>query len=524
MLLPKNLTNRRKFLERTALGAGSMLFLPELLTSCNDHRIPDPGTSAGIPPLVGDNSFDYNGEAKTVIVTGLRFIPEVGGILSALVSIFWPGTDVWSKVKNQVEALVDQKIDDAVISLVQAKLTSLKTILDNYTQEIKDGATGEKMYSNWGRAQDFLSGSVGPFSASGFEVVLLPFYAQLANMHLSVQRDVVIAGKSWGRSETERATDIKNLQTYINDHLSYVQTTYAAQVAELTVNTRPNTIRLIEPFTTVNRYTRETTLTVLDYAKFWPYYDVTKYPNGAKVSLPRELYSDPVGSEGKYSGFINLPTPPTQGPTELTVWGSTDGVDAVQLTYPSGSGPDGVTTTPRRGRQDGGGHGSSGTTDQPYGLILRIATDNPLVRARMSTNFVSNSPKWYGVYTMQFGLHDGTIINKVGADDTSLQADWVEINDHFISSIYINGSLEDDQGIPSIADCVVIGFKYLTGGPSVTSRTLERLYVTNPRELSGTDLAQVSPTFGATAVLITDNLKAARQAYWAAIAQANEPR
>jgi hypothetical protein len=43
------MTNRRQFLERSVLGAGSMLFLSELLASCTDHRI-DPTK----PPIVGD--------------------------------------------------------------------------------------------------------------------------------------------------------------------------------------------------------------------------------------------------------------------------------------------------------------------------------------------------------------------------------------------------------------------------------------------------------------------------------------
>jgi hypothetical protein len=389
MLLPTSLTNRRKFLERTALGAGSVLFLPGLLTSCADHRIPDPstpGTPGVTPPvIVGDDSFDWNDEAKTTVVAALNLIPEVGGILSGLVSIFWGGTDVWSQVKDQVEALINQKLDEGEVSTAQGQLNGLNNVLTTYKQEIKDGATGQKMYANWTPTIDLLNDTIAQFAKTGYETILLPFYAQIGNMRLATQRDVVIAGKSWNRSESEQATDIENLKKYISEQIEHVQTVYANHIVDIVSGVGGDTNQNLfeaEPFKSANRYTRETTLTVLDYEQLWPYFDITKYPVGVKTSLPRELYSDPIGSNGQLSGPIRLPkSPPTQGPTQLTVWGSVDGIDAVQLTYPAGSGPDGVTTTPRMGRQDGYGIGSPGTTDQPYGSTISISPLNPITRA-----------------------------------------------------------------------------------------------------------------------------------------------
>ncbi|AAM06001.1 hypothetical protein [Methanosarcina acetivorans] len=56
-----------------------------------------------------DYDFDYNNAARMVISTALGEIPGVVFALSVLVEIFWPDSqeNVWSEIKDQVEALVD---------------------------------------------------------------------------------------------------------------------------------------------------------------------------------------------------------------------------------------------------------------------------------------------------------------------------------------------------------------------------------------------------------------------------------
>ena len=110
MFLQTDLTTRRKFLERSALGFGSAFLLPSLLASCTDHRIPPSPDGPILFPPLKDDDIDWNDDSKIAVTTALSFIPGVGEILSAMVDIFWPGTDVWSQIRGQVEALVDQKL------------------------------------------------------------------------------------------------------------------------------------------------------------------------------------------------------------------------------------------------------------------------------------------------------------------------------------------------------------------------------------------------------------------------------
>ncbi|NEU70273.1 hypothetical protein GK091_25575 [Spirosoma agri] len=542
MFSPKSLTNRRQFLERTALGAGSVLFLPGLLASCTDHRIPDPGVPAVVPPVVGSDAIDWNDDAKAVVVAGLGLIPGAGSILSGLIAIFWPGTDVWSQVKDRVEAFVNQKIADLVYQQAQDDLKGLHNLLTRYLNELKhynDSVTAYQkdstkpvpdptdLRTQWLRTIDLFTVAIPHFQSTGYEVVLLGLFAQLANMYLALLREGVVNGKSWGRSDGDHQQDITDLKKCISDFLNYTLTTYTnhlSTLAQTIPKDQPN-----EPFATLNRFNREITLTALDYMNIWPYYDVTKFPKGGKVSLLRELYSDPLG-DNTNSGPINLVFPsPTQSPIQLTIWGTpglqnypqASRINAIQLTYPAGSGPGGVTTTPRMGFQgnmDGFGH--EVTSNAPNGGRLDIAPNNPIVSA---TTSYYEAKQLYGggqyyIQSMQFVFRDRSfspVIGGVTNNENDPHRKWqtVFLTDHFISRIHVNGAGDKQYG----ADCVVYGLKYLTGGPSVSARALGILYVTSPQELSGADLAQASSAYSLSDALITDNLKAARQAYWVAI-------
>ena len=517
MFSQTTLTTRRNFLERSMWGFGSAFLLPSLLTSCTDHIIPPPDTPV-TPPLVGDYEIDWNDAAKTAIAAGLGYIPVVGGILGALVSIFWPNdpakpVDVWAQVKERVESLVNQKISDLVYQQVTEDLQGLINVITRYQQELKAYNESVTEYqkdptkptpdpkdlrTQWLITVSAFVQALPHFQSKGYEVPLLGLFVQFVNMYLSVLRDGVVNGKNWGRSDADQQQDVINLQTAISDSFNYTQTTYTNHVKEL--EQTPRNDKFNQPFATVNRYTREMTLVGLDYMNTWAIYDVTKYPHGAKVLLPRELYSDPLG-QATFSGLINLVLPvPTKGPSQLTVWGDYDGIHAVQATYPTGSGPGGVTTTPRMGV-------GGGSADTSYGGKFTIAPTNPIVSADTIYN---NS-----VFAITLKFLDGTQSHLMGRNEDpnyAYNSGWVGIKDHLISRVHINGMSEDHT-----ADCVVYGFLFLDGGPTVTPSALHALYVTSPQEPSVADFAQAFPALGITDALITDELKAARQAHWASI-------
>lgn len=489
---------RRKFLKRSALGAGGAIFLPYILESCvTDHNIPDPENPDQHP--LYDSSIDWNDDAKIMVTSIIEMIPEAGDILGGLLDIFWPssGENVWDQIRANVEALVDQKIAENVYQNVSDDLGSLGDVppsgligaLTLYLNEVKEG-TPSSILTQWMITRSLFINAIKHFQSSGYEVPLLPLFAQFANLYLGLLRDGVAFGESWGRDAAEHQQDIADLQNSISSFFNYALTYRNAGGLAVVQKTKRDD-HACEPFRTVNTYDRQMNLIVMDYAYTWAYFDVTLYPQGTQVNLTREIYSDPLGTCDD-SGLINIVTPhPSQRPTNVTVWGGSL-VNAAQVTYPSGGGPGGATQTKRMGT-GGGGTPTS----------FNLTPDNPIIAARVGSGDIINS--------LQFGLADGTQPNKIG--NGGGDSGWLGYPYEFLSSIHINGVSD----FYDCADSVVFGFQFWTP-PTSALNAVKVMYVKSPKERSAADFAKEFPKLAISDDLITGELKAARKLYWENIA------
>lgn len=448
-------------------------------------------------------AIDWNDDAKSVVTTGLGMIPEVGDILSCLVDIFWPGSkeDVWGEIKAQVEALVDQKIDDLVYQQVTDDLTGLNNALTDYLNAANSGDTeATQMY--WISTRTVFDTSLPHFQSAGYELLLSPLFAQFANLYLALLRDGAAFGASWGWNDAYQQQVASDLTNSIQSFIGYANTTFNNGHDNVVKNTKAD-YHECQPFKAVNTYTREFTISLLDYMNMWAYYDYTKYPNGTNVLLTREIYTDPMGTCDD-SGNIAIPFAPTQRPAELTVWGW-DRIDAVQLTYPEGAGPGGVTQTPRMGDQDGG------SNQPPHGGVFNIAAENPIIQARATYGSIVNS--------LEFLFNDGTTTGMLGggagmgSNDSGLMGYLYQ----FVSSVHING-ISDYYGC---ADCVVFGFQYWQPPEAILSG-IRALYVASPIERSADDYAKSFPKIQIPGNFITEDLQAKRKAYWDYMGQKNK--
>lgn len=491
-----NRIHRRTFLERSLLGAGGLLFSSSLLQSCTDHDIPDPASPLQ-PPLLG-GSIDWNDDAKTMTTSAIEMIPEVGDLLGGLLEIFWPSSkeDVWGEIKAQVEALVDQKIAAQVYVNVQGNLTGLNNSLVSYVNEVKNG-TQEEILTQWMITKNLFELYQPNFQSTGNELPLLPLFGQFANLYLALLRDGVSFGLSWGRTPADHQQDIKELKDAISSFTTWTTNTFFNGRNALIQKTKADSHH-IEPFKTVNTYDRQMSQTVLSFMDVWPFFDVTQFPNGttAEGIYRREIYSDPFGTADN-SGNIVITTPiPTQFPTNVTVW-AYDRIDAVQVTYPSGSGPGGVTQTKRMGDSSGG------TSNAPIGGSFNLTPENPITHARASYGSIINAMAFTwanNTTTPWMGAHNGIY----GAD-----SDWVGYTNTALSSIHING-ISDFYGS---ADLVVFGFQPWTA-PAARLNAIRALYIRTPKERSAADFSKQFSKVAVPANLITEELKAARKAYW----------
>ena len=447
------LQNRRKFLKHSALGATGALFLPSFLAGCTDHAI-NPDEPFIYPPL-GDAGDDWNNNLKLTVTTAFQLVPDVGGFVSALIDIVWPslGESPWDQVRAQVEALMNQKLADDDYSRVTGNLGGLRNVITDYKTQ---AGLNVDVKAFWIAAYTDFDQYQPNFQQAGNEVLLLPLFAQFANMYLALLRDMEMYGHSWGLTFGELLTYAGKMQNKIKEFTAY--TTLWYNNGRAAKQKTPRDDSKFEPFRSTNAYDREMAMLVLDYMDSWPYYDTLTYPYGLKNPddntpihlFTREIYSDPYGNRINNHNppdFI-FPTPATQFPTQINVWSGSN-IDAVQLTYPAGGGPNGVTTTPRMGDQNGNAAGGT----------INILPDMPIIRAMISSDWVDigSEPSTY-INTLQFVFSNGngnTLSPQMGGKSGPTKSGYIGYDYYALSSIYSEGK---NDYIGNAANCIIFGF------------------------------------------------------------------
>lgn len=128
-----------------------------------------------------------NNTAKKIAMMIAGKIPQVGGVLSFLMGMFWPTDEVsiWDQIKDKVEALVDQKIAENNLAKLRKDLKGVQISLKNY-QKLTDKSQKQSALQSINTTIEamvpsFLSGDV----SSGFSC-----FWGIALLHLGVRKEL----------------------------------------------------------------------------------------------------------------------------------------------------------------------------------------------------------------------------------------------------------------------------------------------------------------------------------------------
>nr|ACF15199.1 toxin protein [Bacillus thuringiensis] len=273
--------------------------------------ISSPGVLIGIPALLG-------------IVNLL--IPSSGPSVAAL-SI----CDLLSIIRKEVDESV---LNDAVADF-NGKLTNYKEYYLSSLQEwLSAGKPNDSRLSNvveyFKKSEEgFNEILAGSLSRQNAQILLLPTFAQAANVQLLLLRDAVQYKKEWGAllSAEKVGSELisptidygQRLKDKIAQYAKYCVFWYQEGLNQIKEEGAGTTTWL-----KFNKFRREMTLAVLDIIALFPIYDFEKYPLGTNVELTREIYTDPVGySRGNYRweglfSFNSLEANGTRGPGLVT--------------------------------------------------------------------------------------------------------------------------------------------------------------------------------------------------------------
>jgi hypothetical protein len=400
-------------------------------------------------------STSLNDVSRVTVIRALGAVPEVGEFLGGLVELFWPpdAADIWAEIQSRVEALIDQKLADQVQKDVNATLLGLKAAIKDYKTNVK-GRHSDAVAAYTAAETAFDVSQPHFIDVPGSEVLLLPLTAQMANMHLALLRDGVLFGAQWGRDDTWLKQKKAKLAAQIKQYVDFARTWFingyiaAGPLPKLHQEdldikiygglvTRSQHASLTtlaigryhaQVWSLYNRYVREMTQSVLDYAFYWPSFDPESAAARNLPPLTREIYSNPEGipDSGQYVGVNPTPLPSI---SNITAWTGT-GVSALQVSY------DGVQG-PRMGRPDGA---------TPAGWKGTVSAANPVVSVDGSVEI--------GLNELEFTFKDGTKAIAAGSQKGSRDFEW-HFPGHALSSIYVIGANDFAQA----ADCAIFGFR-----------------------------------------------------------------
>lgn len=279
---------------------------------------------------------DAHDDVRTVVLAGISAaIPKVGGVVSALVGVYWPenGVDYWEQVKKQVEALIDEKISKAVFQQVQEALQGLQNSTNLYLDRVKDSEHApENIYTQAAITLNSFAEAYPRFQSKGYEVLLLPLYAQMMNLYLSVQRDMVIFGAEWKATPEEVATRKKDLIKLIDEGVAYCDK-WIEKGREQAGLRAFDDIKNVNHWQNYNAYMRGMTFSVLDHSFFWSYFN---QDNGNPPLQTREIYSDRSFHQDHTEGNrLTLPTGTLMGVlTRVRTFARSDNwIYGIELTY-----------------------------------------------------------------------------------------------------------------------------------------------------------------------------------------------
>lgn len=258
---------------------------------------------------------DISDATRQAVIIGLGEGGMGGKLLGGLTGLLWPssGDDVWGSIRGRVEALINQKIQEYEYRNVSDSLAGLKLASDEYVKRVRDFADKpifiSEQYTSTKTA--FLT-ALPHFQSAPSKLLLLPLFAQFANLYLSLLRDGARFGATWGWTPLAVEDEKTELLAAIQNYGTYADTVYQAGLPH------PDNPSDRAQWTALNRYMREMTLTVLDHRHSWPFFDVNA---GPPTQPTRTIYSDPVGGDEITDG-IGFPEPSLQRMTELSVWGN----------------------------------------------------------------------------------------------------------------------------------------------------------------------------------------------------------
>nr|AJI44422.1 Cry1Ab-P2A-Cry2Ab fusion protein [synthetic construct] len=211
-------------------------------------------------------------------------------ILSELRNLIFPSgsTNLMQDILRETEKFLNQRLNTDTLARVNAELTGLQANVEEFNRQVDNflnpnrNAVPLSITSSVNTMQQLFLNRLPQFQMQGYQLLLLPLFAQAANLHLSFIRDVILNADEWGISAATLRTYRDYLKNYTRDYSNYCINTY--QSAFKGLNTRLHDMLEFRTYMFLN---------VFEYVSIWSLF---KYQS-LLVSSGANLYASGSGPQ-----------------------------------------------------------------------------------------------------------------------------------------------------------------------------------------------------------------------------------
>nr|CAA10671.1 Cry2Aa protein [Bacillus thuringiensis] len=234
-----------------------------------------------VAPVVGTVSSFLLKKVGSLI--GKRILSELWGIIFPSSS-----TNLMQDILRETEQFLNQRLNTDTLARVNAELIGLQANIREFNQQVDNFLNPTQnpvplsITSSVNTMQQLFLNRLPQFQIQGYQLLLLPLFAQAANMHLSFIRDVILNADEWGISAATLRTYRDYLRNYTRDYSNYCINTY--QTAFRGLNTRLHDMLEFRTYMFLN---------VFEYVSIWSLF---KYQS-LMVSSGANLYASGGGPQ-----------------------------------------------------------------------------------------------------------------------------------------------------------------------------------------------------------------------------------
>ncbi|EFA78982.1 hypothetical protein PPL_08450 [Heterostelium album PN500] len=233
------------------------------------------------------------GGVKNAIATGASvFVPMIPGspppLSGAIVNSLFPNQNdpqaVWNSILVYSQAAIDNKIDNATYALVQSELVGYSQLMNEYylASMSDQDSTPEYLSSVYISCVTQVIRLEQLFKTQQFQALLLPLFAQFANLYLSLIRDGVNYGNQLGWSQSVKTRYDTLMESKI---ISY------AEYSDSVINTHIKSLEYYETiryppqlWNQISDQLNHFYVSVTAFSYNWKYFDINIYRNGVSIS------------------------------------------------------------------------------------------------------------------------------------------------------------------------------------------------------------------------------------------------